>query len=194
VVALVGLPGAGKSSVAPRLAARLGWSWDDLDARMERESGRSVPELLRAEGEAAFRERERRALAALLEPAPGSPGGALVLACGGGVVVNEATRRLLAAKATVAWLTVRPESALARLGAGGIATRPLLAGDGDRGRAVSVEAPGDVMGRWRALQEAREALYAGLAAVTVTTDDRTLEEVAAALADALRERWAGSES
>jgi shikimate kinase len=179
-VALVGLPGAGKSSVAPRLAACLGWNWDDLDARMERESGRGVPELLREEGEASFRERERRALAALLE-AEGV--GALVVACGGGAVTDEATRRLLASKATVVWLTVRPESAIDRLGADGVATRPLLAG-----------APDAALARLRGREAARAPLYAGLAALTVGTDGRTLDEVAAAVAAALRERWAGSES
>jgi shikimate kinase len=187
-VALVGLPGAGKSSVAPLLAARLGARWDDLDALVEREAGRSVPELLREAGETAFRVRERQALEHALAAATGAmaaTGAArapLVVACGGGAVTDDATRGLLAASATVVWLTVRAESALARLGAGGVATRPLLAG-----------AEG-ALARLKALGAAREPLYAGLAAVTVTTDDRTLDEVADAVAAALRERWASSES
>ena len=177
----MGLPGAGKSSVAPLLAARLGARWEDLDLLVARDARRSVPELLREAGEAAFRARERRALERALETAAGAGGTPLVVACGGGAVTDDATRELLATSATVVWLTVRPESALARLGVSGVAARPLL-------RA------GDALQSLRTLEGARTPLYEGLAAVTIATDDRTLDEVAGAVASALRERWACSES
>lgn len=182
-MALVGLPGSGKTVVAPLLAARLGWRWDDLDAAIARAAGRSVPELLRSEGEARFRGRELEALRAALIPRPEG----LVLACGGGIVVGEEARGLMAAGSTVAWLQVRPETALARLAGTGVASRPLLAGD-------PVGGPSGALGRLRELQAAREPLYAAIAGVSIATDERTPEGVAAALEAVLRERWAGSAS
>lgn len=182
-MALVGLPGAGKTVVAPLLAALLGWRWDDLDAAIERAAGRSVPDLLRSDGEGRFRERELEALRAALATRPEG----LVLACGGGVVVGVEARGAIAAGATVAWLRVRPETALARLGGSGIASRPLLAGATTAGTAGALE-------RLRELQAAREPLYAAMAGVSIATDERTPEGVAAALEAALRERWAGSAS
>jgi shikimate kinase len=186
-VALVGLPGAGKTVVAPLLAARLGWRWDDLDAIVERAAERSVPELLREEGEARFRARELEALRTALS---GRREG-LVLACGGGVVVGEEARGLIAAGATVAWLRVDPATALDRLGGAGVASRPLLAGDGTDDVAG---ARGAALERLRALEAARKPLYAAIATVSIDTSDRSPEDVASAVEAALRERWAGSES
>ncbi len=182
-VALVGLPGAGKTVVAPLLANRLGWRWDDLDAAIARAAGKGVPELLRSEGEARFRERElealQRALASLAD--------GLVLACGGGVVVGEEARRVLAAGATVVWLQVLPETALARLEASGLADRPLLADSPAGGDATALR-------RLLELQVVRDPLYGAIAAISITTEGKTPEELAAALETALRDRWAGSAS
>ncbi len=183
LVALVGLPGAGKTVVAPLLATRLGWRWDDLDAAIARAAGKGVPELLRSEGEARFRERELEALRRVLA----SPAEGLVLACGGGVVVGEEARRELAASATVVWLQVLPETALARLRASGLSDRPLLADGPAREDATALQ-------RLRELQAARDPLYGAIAAISVTTEGRTPEEMAAALDAALRDRWAGSAS
>ncbi len=182
-VALVGLPGAGKTVVAPLLATRLGWRWDDLDAAIERAAGKGVPELLRSEGEARFRGRELEALRQALA----SPAGGLVLACGGGVVVGDEARRELAAGATVVWLQVLPETALTRLRASGLSDRPLLA-DGMAGGDSSA------LRRLRELQAARDPLYGEIAAISVTTEGMTPEELAAVLDAALRDRWAGSAS
>ncbi|HEU4725416.1 MAG TPA: shikimate kinase [Candidatus Eisenbacteria bacterium] len=183
---LIGLPGAGKSAVAPILAARLGRRSDDLDAAIERATGRSVPDLLRSEGEAAFRSREAATLRALLTAGAAT----LVLACGGGVVVGEASRALLES-ATVIWLRVTPETAWARLGPSGAATRPLLA---DRGDATEVADDGGALSRLRALQAAREPLYEAIADVAMTTDGRAPDDVAALAATWLREQWAASAS
>lgn len=183
-VALIGLPGAGKSVVAPLLADRLGWVARDLDVEIERSAGRRIPELIQSEGEAAFRGRETEALRRELAPERGRR----VVACGGGVVTNEHSSRLLRLSATVVWLQVSPEAALERLGAAGIAGRPLLQ-TGPAGGEAS-----DALARLRALLTAREPLYRALAAFAIDTAGATPAQVAASIESSLRERWAGSAS
>src|SRR5437867_561127 len=87
-VALVGLSGAGKSAVAPLLAARLGRTSEDLDARIESEAGARVVELFERGGEPEFRRLEERALERAIER------GAGVIACGGGAVTSAGARTL----------------------------------------------------------------------------------------------------
>jgi len=191
----VGLPGAGKSSVGPRLAARLGRAFDDLDALVAREAGRGVAAILREEGEAAFRALEREALRRALGPRPGgaAPARALVvLACGGGIVTDRESRELLASGATVVWLTVRSETALARLGAAGVAARPLLAGPGHPADETGDD--GGALARLEELQETRNPLYDSIAALRLATDGRSPDEVAADVEEGLRRRWAFSAS
>ncbi|MBX3173560.1 MAG: hypothetical protein KF709_04065 [Gemmatimonadaceae bacterium] len=86
---LVGLPGAGKSTVGPLVAAALGWTFVDLDAEIEREAGKSVPEIFAAEGEAGFRRREREATARLANRRQ------VVVAPGGGWMLDPANRGAL---------------------------------------------------------------------------------------------------
>jgi shikimate kinase len=164
-IALIGLMGAGKSEVARRLAVRLGGAAIDLDARIEAESGRSISEWFEQGGEPAFRVREREALERALDGAPA------VIACGGGIVLDEAARALLATRCRAVWLEVSPAEAARRL-AGAEAARPLLAG---RDRRAQLER----------LQEARAALYLGTARWRVTTDGRSAEQVADAVLAAL---------
>lgn len=171
--------------MAPRLAARFGVPWEDLDDRIARAAGRSVSAFLRSAGETVFRAAERNALADALRagvPATATPqlGPSFVLACGGGIVTDEASRGVLAAGAVVVWLTVRPETALERLGESGVAVRPLL--------------EGGALERLRALDEDREALYREIAALTIETDNRTPDAVADVVAAGLRKRWATSAS
>ena len=89
-IALVGLPGSGKSTIARLVAQRLGWDAVDLDDEIARSSGRSPASIIAADGEAAFRDLELIALEqALRRPGP------LVIACGGGLITQAAARRLL---------------------------------------------------------------------------------------------------
>lgn len=119
-VALVGFMGAGKSTLGPRLAARLQRPFVDLDEEVVRAAGRSIPEIFAAEGEAGFRAREREALEAALA------GGDAVVATGGGIVEEAGCRRRLREAATVLWLDLRFEVARARIEAAGVAQRPLV--------------------------------------------------------------------
>jgi len=120
---LVGLPGAGKSTVGPRVAQALGREFVDLDAEIERAAGRSIPEIFARDGEAAFRALERAESRALLSPG-GPP---LVLAPGGGWIEDPVNLALLGTVATGVYLAVSSGVALARMGAT-VEGRPLLAG------------------------------------------------------------------
>lgn len=120
-VVLVGLPGAGKTTVGPLVAACLGRPFLDLDREIERRSGRTVAELWAAEGEEAFRALEA-GLTRELATAP-----AAVLAPGGGWAAQPGLVALLRPPAVLVHLVVRPETALERLRAEP-GTRPLLAG------------------------------------------------------------------
>jgi shikimate kinase len=95
---LVGLMGAGKTSVGKRLAALIGVPFSDSDAEIEAAAGMSVAEIFARLGEAAFRDGERRVLARLLSGRPE------VIATGGGAFVDARTREEIAARATSVWL------------------------------------------------------------------------------------------
>jgi shikimate kinase len=97
-IVLVGLMGAGKTTVGRRLAQKLNLSFVDADAEIERAAGESIPEIFERRGEAAFREGERRVIARLLEASP------QVLATGGGAFMDETTRRNIAARGISVWL------------------------------------------------------------------------------------------
>jgi shikimate kinase len=119
---IVGVPGAGKSTVGRRLARRLGRPFIDLDRRIEAAAGCTIAAIFSREGEKSFRDRESLALAA----AARRRGVAPVVACGGGVVKRPANRRLLASHGTVLWLDLPVTQALARC-ALQPGRRPLLA-------------------------------------------------------------------
>ena len=87
---LVGLMGAGKSSIGRRLAQKLGVAFVDADAEIERAAGRSIPEIFEDMGEPAFRDGERRVIRRLLSEEPPH-----VLATGGGAFMADDTRALI---------------------------------------------------------------------------------------------------
>lgn len=118
-IVLVGLPGAGKSTVGPLVARGLGWRFVDLDAAIAASAGCSVPEIFATEGEPGFRARER---AATREAATAPPA---VIAAGGGWMVDRGNRALLGAGVLSVYLRVSPALALARMGVAA-ADRPLL--------------------------------------------------------------------
>ena len=123
-VILVGLPGAGKSTVGPLVAQALGCAFVDLDVELERRVGLSVPEQFVRDGEAAFRQREAAISREFVRAAP------MVLAPGGGWLANSAAAAPLRAVGRIIYLRTSPAAALARLGEA-VARRPLLASAAD---------------------------------------------------------------
>lgn len=121
-IVLVGLPGCGKSTVAPLLAARLGMEAVDTDAEVAQRLGMSVARAFAELGEARFRSLERDALdSALQSQRP------LVIAAGGGLAAQPGAIDLLSRRATVVLLDAQDEELLARIGPE-VRARPLLAG------------------------------------------------------------------
>ncbi|MBL8996877.1 MAG: shikimate kinase [Gemmatimonadetes bacterium] len=143
-IVLLGLPGAGKSTVGPLVAARLGGAFVDLDAEIAAEAGMSVGEIFAREGEAGFRARETRATASLVArardaaSASGLPGAApVVVAPGGGWVEGPANRALLGRHMWSVYLRVQVATAVSRMGASA-SSRPLIAGAGTAERLLEL--------------------------------------------------------
>lgn len=118
-VYLVGFMGAGKSTVARALARRLDWKVEDIDERIERRERRDIPTIFRHEGEPYFRALERDEIIALL----GERG--VVVATGGGTVVDPANRELMLRDGAVVWLDAPFSTVLERVPVDG--RRPLAA-------------------------------------------------------------------
>ncbi len=158
VAVFVGPPGAGKTTVASRVARALGVALRDTDHDIEANAGKSVADIFVEEGEPVFRELEVAAVAQALAEHEG------VLALGGGAIVNPETRALLAGH-TVIFLDVDLSNAVARVGMN--RNRPLLLGN--------------VRTQMKQLMDARRPLYTEVASIIVDTNDRTTDEVAADL-------------
>lgn len=163
-IVLVGLSGAGKSTMATRLARLLGRSAIDTDRMVERRAGATVAIVFAREGEAAFRRLERMAL---LDALSGPPS---VIATGGGAVTDPDSRRVLAAASGVVWLRADPDDLVGRV-AVAREVRPLLADDA----AAALHR----------LDVERSPLYAEVADIVVDTTGRTPAEVLDAVLEAL---------
>jgi shikimate kinase len=119
-IVLVGLMGAGKSTVGRRLAKRLGLAFADSDIEIEKAADRSIAEIFDAHGEASFRDGERRVIARLVDGEP------KVIATGGGAFVDERTRTLILERCVAVWLDADLETLAERVTRRG--RRPLLKG------------------------------------------------------------------
>ena len=117
-IVLVGMMGAGKSSVGKRLSQRLGLPFADADTEIELAAGMTIPEIFEKRGETEFRLGEQRVIARLLGDGP------LVLATGGGAFMNEQTRAAVAARGISIWLKADLDVLLKRVKRR--ADRPLL--------------------------------------------------------------------
>jgi shikimate kinase len=155
VVVLVGSMGAGKTTVGGLVATALGVGFLDTDHLVEERAGKPVAEIFVDDGETHFRELERVAVADALSAHPG------VLALGGGAVLDERTRALLADHRVV-FLKVGLSDAASRVGLG--VSRPLLLGN--------------VRGRIKQLLDERTPVYSAVAVATVETDGLDAAQVA----------------
>jgi 3-dehydroquinate synthase len=162
LVVLVGPMGVGKSTVGGLLAQRLGVGYRDTDEDIVAGQGRTIADIFVDEGEPAFRAIEKQAVREALAEHEG------VLALGGGAILDEDTRELLAGQRVV-YLSMDVEEAVRRTGLN--VARPLLAVNPRK--------------QWRELMEARRHLYEEVATAVVPTDGRTPEEVTQAALDAL---------
>jgi shikimate kinase len=162
VAILIGPPGAGKSTVGPLLAARLEVGFTDTDTEVEEAAGKPVGDIFIEDGEEAFRELERAAVARALADSGG------IVAVGGGAVLDPDTQASLAGRPVV-YLETGFATAARRVGLS--QARPLLAGNP---RATL-----------KVLLDQRLPIYQRLARITVPTDDREADDIAGEIAQRL---------
>jgi shikimate kinase len=149
---LVGLMGAGKSTIGRHLAKSLGLEFVDSDHEIERRTGASIPLIFDVEGEAGFRQREKKIIDELSQRT------GIVLATGGGVVLDPDNRACLRERGTVIYLYATAEQLLVRTSK-------------DRNRPLLQTA--DPRGRLQELLSSRDTLYREVADVVVDTGGRT---------------------
>jgi len=151
-IALIGLRGAGKSTLGRMLAQHLGWPFVELDRRVEDEYGASIPDLIEMAGSATFRRQERRALEHVIAEHE-----AAVITTAGGIVANPETYALLLRRTHTIWIKARPQEHMSRVMAQGD-FRPM---------AQNRQAMADLV----AILEARRADYARAEAEIDTSGD-----------------------
>lgn len=166
-VLLIGMMGAGKSTTGHLLASRLGWPYLDSDDEIERQTGRTVPEIWKADGEAAFRAEEARVLAQAT-----TSDGPAVVAVAGGAVLDLDNRARIRGAGLVVWLRAEVGVLAARVGSG--AGRPLL----DGGPAAALER----------LSAVRAPIYADLADLVFDVDRLSPPQVVDQIVANLKER------
>lgn len=168
---LIGMMGAGKTTVGRLLARRLKLRFFDSDHEVERRCGVKIPIIFEIEGEPGFRARESQALAELTAL------DGIVLATGGGAVLSRENRDNLARHGTVVYLRASPEDLFARVRHD--RNRPLLATP-------------DPLARLRALYAERDPLYLEVADIIMDTAEQSVQVLARALLAKLQERWKAS--
>ncbi len=162
IVVLIGAPGAGKSTIGRIVADRLDVDFRDTDADVEVMAGKSIPDIFVLDGEPAFREFERTAVARALSEHAG------VLALGGGAILAPETRAALD-EYLVVWLKVGAQNAASRVGVSG--PRPVIVGNP---HSTLVKLLAD-----------RTPLYESVASVIVETDFKDPDVIAHEVLDAI---------
>lgn len=159
-VILVGLMGAGKTSVGRVLAKRLGKAFVDSDHEIEKTTGVRIPVIFEIEGEHGFRARERKVIADILS------GNDLVLATGGGAVLDESSRKIMSSRAIVVYLRATVHDLWVR-------TR------NDRNRPLLQTA--NPMQKLKELYEARDPIYRSVAHLAIDTGHQSVASLAGRL-------------
>jgi len=171
-IIMVGMMGAGKTTVGRRLAARLGIPFTDADAKIEEAAGKTIADIFADHGEDDFRAGERKVIARLLESGP------QVLATGGGAFICDETRAKIEQAGVSVWLRADFDTLIRRVRRR--ATRPLLR-CGNREQVM------------RKLMNERYPVYAK-ADVTVTTRDVPHEVIVGEIVDALKAHFGVAEA
>ena len=168
---LIGFSYTGKSTVARQISVNLHIDFADIDELVESRAGKSIPEIFATEGESVFRELESEVLREV------SQWPNMVVATGGGIVLDPENRAVMQRTGAVISLEAQPSTILARMQTEelGATERPLLAS-------------GDPLGRIAALKSGRQAAYA-ITDWTVNTDRLTMDEVAAEAQRGAEEGW-----
>ena len=172
-IALIGLRGAGKSTLGAQLAAQHGVPFVELAREIEREAGTSMNEILLLHGQAGYRRYERRALLRIAE----DHANGIVMTTGGSIVSERDTFDLLQSRFYCVWLKTSPEEHMSRVVAQGD-MRPFDASRGERGEighGAVKEAMGEAMDDLRRILASRETLYARADAV-VDTAARSIKQ------------------
>jgi shikimate kinase len=175
-IVLVGMMGAGKSSVGRRLAQRTGLAFFDADSEIEQAAGMTIPEIFASRGEAEFREGERRVILRILTDGP------FVLATGGGAFMTAQTREAIARDGVSVWLKADFDVLMRRVRKR--SNRPLLR-------------TSDPEGTLRRLIEERYPVYAAADVTVLSRDvphDTVVDEIIAALEIHLAATWPQSNS
>lgn len=168
-IVLVGMMGAGKSTIGRRLSARLGLPFLDADTEIETAAGMSIPDIFETRGEADFRDGEVRVIARLLD------NGRSVIATGGGAVMRQETRDRILEKGVSIWLKADPDTIMRRVRRR--SDRPLLQTD-------------DLEATVERLLKLREPTY-GLANITILSRDVPHEKIVDECLEALYDRLCG---
>lgn len=161
VITLIGYRGSGKSSVAEPLAERLGFSWIDADDEIERVAGKSIATIFAEEGEPRFRQVEREVMQDLLGRDK------LIIAAGGGAILNAETRREMREAGPVIWLKASVTALEQRISedASTASRRPALTSSASQREEI------------QNLLDQREPLYREAATITVETDSKTVSQI-----------------
>jgi shikimate kinase len=175
VITLIGYRGTGKSTVGPRLAARLGFSFLDADPEIERRAGKSIRQIFADSGEAEFRRLEADFLREQLGRER------LVLAPGGGAVLNDAVRERMTAAGPVVWLTAPAEVIVQRMAEDATSTerRPALTALGPREEIEQLLA-------------SRTPIYAQAASIVIETSGKRVDTIVDEILSALAESTSGA--
>lgn len=165
-IVLVGAPGSGKTTLGRLLAAAIGGEFVDVDETISKRAGKTITEIFSEDGEAHFRDLEKTMTLEAIDRARRQT--QTVISLGGGAPSTEAIRDALAGSRVV-WLRVGIAAAAKRVGLN--TARPLLLGN--------------VRGKMLTLMREREPYYAGVAHITVETDDRSPDELTQTIVERL---------